>query len=37
MNEWFEMDIEDIKTFNDDCKKYDELYNITHNNKEIEI
>ena len=33
LNEWFEMNIEDIKSFKTDCLKYDELYELTHNNR----
>lgn len=37
MNEWFEMDLEDMKNFKKNCQKFEDLYNISHNKKDIDF
>ena len=37
MNEWFEMNLEDMKNFKKNCQKFEELYNISHNKKDIDF
>lgn len=37
MNEWFEMDLEDMKNFKKNCQKFEKLYNISHNKKDIDF
>ena len=36
LNEWFEMGIEDMKNFRKNCKKFEDLYNVSHS-KNIDL
>ena len=33
MNEWFELTLDDIKDFKNNCQHFENLYNISHNKK----
>ena len=33
MNEWFELTLDDMKAFKNDCQRFENLYNISHNQK----
>ena len=37
MNEWFELNIENTTHFKEDCLKYDELYEISHDEVSIDF
>lgn len=38
LNEWFELSMEDMKNFKQDCQKFEKLYETSHNkNKNLDV